>query len=403
MRNKARHNSTGRTFVRGWRSAVAALAVVVVAGLGVTACTIDRSTARETEATQETPEPKPAPEVSVRNNATGVNPKEPVTVQTQDTALRSVTMVNEEGYEVESELSADKKSWTSAETLGYNRTYTVTATDENGTTTKSTFSTITPAAQMGVALSPLEGSTVGVAQTIGFRFGDIVQDRKAAEAALTVKTEPAVEGAFYWLSPYEVRWRPAEFWQPGTKVSVKADIYGKNLGNGVYGSSDNATTFTIGDDVRTIIDDATKTMTAKRGDEVLRTIPVSLGRDVERWATPNGYYIIGDKYDSLLMDSSTFGYSIAEGGYKTEVDYATQMSYSGIYVHAAPWSVAQQGNTNTSHGCVNVTTEAAQWFQNTVKRGDPVLVQNTVGGVLNGADGLGDWNIDWETWKAGNA
>lgn len=398
-----RRNRAINLRARKARSALAAATVLLVAGVGTSACTIDRSAATGSEASQETQAPKEPPAVSVANNATGVNPDEPVTVRTQDTALRSVTMVNEEGYQVEAELAPDKKSWTTAETLGYNRTYTVTAVDENGTTTKTTFQTIAPAGQMGVALSPLEGSTVGVAQTIGFRFGDIVQDRKAAEAALTVKTEPAVEGAFYWLSPYEVRWRPAEFWQPGTTVTVTADIYGKNLGNGVYGSSDNATSFTIGDNVRTVIDDATKTMTVTRGEEVLRTIPVSLGRDVQRWATPNGYYIIGDKYDSLVMDSSTFGYSIEEGGYRTEVDYATQMSYSGIYVHAAPWSVGQQGNTNTSHGCVNVTTEAAKWFQDTVKRGDPVLVKNTVGGTLNGADGLGDWNIDWETWKAGNA
>lgn len=83
--------------------------------------------------------------------------------------------------------------------------------------------------------------------------------------------------------------------------------------------------------------------------------------------------------------------------------FATQMSYSGIYVHAAPWSVAEQGNSNVSHGCINVTTEAAEWFQNTVKRGDIVTVKNTVGSTLSGYDGLGDWNIPWSVWKDGNA
>ena len=28
---------------------------------------------------------------------------------------------------------------------------------------------------------------------------------------------------------------------------------------------------------------------------------------------------------------------------------------------------------------------------------------NTVGGTLSGVDGLGDWNIPWSTWQAGNA
>ena len=85
------------------------------------------------------------------------------------------------------------------------------------------------------------------------------------------------------------------------------------------------------------------------------------------------------------------------------VNYATQMSYSGIYVHGAPWSVWAQGNTNTSHGCINVTEEAAQWFMNNTKRGDIVVVKNTTAGTLPAYDGLGDWNMSWEEWSAGNA
>jgi hypothetical protein len=30
-------------------------------------------------------------------------------------------------------------------------------------------------------------------------------------------------------------------------------------------------------------------------------------------------------------------------------------------------------------------------------------VVNTLGSTLSGTDGLGDWNIPWEQWKAGNA
>ena len=102
------------------------------------------------------------------------------------------------------------------------------------------------------------------------------------------------------------------------------------------------------------------------------------------------------------MDSSTFGLTGA-GSYVTDVQYATQMSYSGIYIHAAPWSVYAQGNTNTSHGCVNVSVENAAWVFNNMKRGDIVEVKNTQGETLNGSDGLGDWNIPWKTWKAGNS
>ncbi|MGL4305651.1 MAG: L,D-transpeptidase, partial [Mycobacteriaceae bacterium] len=88
---------------------------------------------------------------------------------------------------------------------------------------------------------------------------------------------------------------------------------------------------------------------------------------------------------------------------RTKVNYATRMSYSGIFVHAAPWSVGSQGYENVSHGCLNVSYDNALWFYENTKRGDLVLVSNTVGGTLSGTDGLGDWNVPWDVWRAGNA
>ncbi|AGG67513.1 hypothetical protein H924_10415 [Corynebacterium callunae DSM 20147] len=382
------------------------LAMLTVGALTLSGCTIDRNVdAQEADAQEATvtQEKLLAPVVSVDDDAENVNPAEPVIVKSMGEGLDEVTMTNEEGYEVESELSADGRTWTTAETLGYNRTYTIKASDKNGESTTTVFSTITPSSTTSVALSPLADSVVGVGQTIGFRFGTPVGDREAAEAALTVETSPHVDGAFYWLNEYEVRWRPEEYWAPGTSVTVEANIYGEKLGDGLWGETNNATNFTIGDRVEAVADDATKTMSVYKNGELLRTMPVSFGRDTAEFATPNGTYIIGDRNESMIMDSTTFGLGYEEGGYRTSVQYATQMSYSGIYVHAAPWSVGSQGNTNVSHGCINVSTENAQWFQETVKRGDIVTVKNTVGSTLSGTDGLGDWNTPWSEWSAGNA
>ena len=79
------------------------------------------------------------------------------------------------------------------------------------------------------------------------------------------------------------------------------------------------------------------------------------------------------------------------------------MSYSGIFFHSAPWSVWAQGNTNTSHGCLNLSPDDALWVMQNTLRGDPVIVKNTAGGTLSGTDGLGDWNVPWEVWSKGNA
>lgn len=388
----------------GVRTAVAVAAIGAVAVVA-TACTIDTSSATPSEDSGDSvvssvaAEPD-TPVVSVANGATEVNPAEPVTVTAPGEGLAEVEMVNEDGHAVESLIDASG-TWSTAEVLGYNREYTLTARAEDGTEITTSFETSTPDATTGVALVPIPESTVGVGQAINFIFTTAPTDREAVEEAITIETSNDTVGDFYWVSAHDLRWRPQDFWEPGTEVSVDVDLYGLDMGGGLFGSDDNSTNFTIGDDVRAIVDDNTKTMEVYRNGELLRSIPVSLGRDNERWATPNGTYVVGDEYSELMMDSATFGLPVSEGGYETLVDYATQLSYSGIYVHAAPWSVAQQGVSNTSHGCINVTKEAAAWFQETVKRGDPVIVKNTVGGTLPGYDGLGHWNIDWDTWEAG--
>ncbi|AKK06769.1 hypothetical protein CMUST_12310 [Corynebacterium mustelae] len=341
------------------------------------------------------------PEVSVKNGATSINPKDPVTVKSVGEGLKSVEMTNEDGKVIKSKLSKDAMSWTSDEPLGFNRSYSVVATDKNGKTTTTKFQTIAANMLAENSLAPLDGSTVGVGQTIGVRFDTVVGNRKAVEKAIKITTEPKVDGAFYWISSQEVRWRPKDYWKPGTKVTVDADLYGVKVGEGIYGANGNKASFSIGDRVEAVVDDNTKTMTVFKNGDKVKSMPVSLGSG--QWPTPNGVYIIGDEYPNLVMDSTSYGLALENGGYRTPVDFATQMSYSGIFVHAAPWSVWAQGNTNVSHGCVNVSTENAGWFQNFVKRGDIVTVKNTVGETLSGYDGLGDWNIDWATWKKGNA
>ena len=186
-----------------------------------------------------------------------------------------------------------------------------------------------------------------------------------------------------------MRWRPEHYWKPGTSVDVKVNTYGVDLGDGLFGQDNASTSFTVGDAVVATADDATKTITVRVNGEVVKTMPTSMGKNST--PTNNGVYIIGDRYADLVMDSSTYGVPVnSPNGYRTEVEYATQMSYSGIYVHAAPWSVGSQGYSNVSHGCLNVSTSNAQWFYNNTKRGDIVEVVNTLGATLPGVDGLGD-------------
>ncbi len=342
---------------------------------------------------------------SVQDGAVGVSVESPVTVSAEDGVLGSVTMINEDGKAVSGELSTNGLTWETAEPLGYNKQYTLTAQSLGlgGVTSRQmTFETHSPENLTMPYVLPSDGEVVGVGQPVAVRFDENIPNRLAAQRAITVKTNPPVDGSFYWLSNREVRWRPAEYWKPGTTVEVEVNSYGVDLGDGLFGQDNVATRFTIGDQVITTVDDNTKTLTVRRNGEVIKSMPVSMGKDST--PTSNGVYIVGDRRAEMIMDSSTYGVPAnSPNGYRTEVDWATQISYSGIYVHAAPWSVGSQGYSNVSHGCINVSNSNGQWFYDNSKRGDIVEIVNSVGSTLPGTDGLGDWNIPWEQWKAGNA
>ncbi len=347
----------------------------------------------------------PKVQASVTDGAIGVPVESPVTVTADAGVLGAVTLVNEEDRVVAGELSPDGVTWSSAEPLGYNRQYTLNAEAQGlggVARTSATFETHSPQNLTMPFVQPNEGEVVGVGQPIAVRFDETIPDRLAAQRAITVTTNPPVEGAFYWLNDREVRWRPAQYWKPGTSVEVQVKAYGVDLGQGLFGQDDASTRFTVGDEVIATADDTTKTMTVRVNGDVVKTMPISMGKD--KTPTDKGTYVVGDRYSFLVMDSSTYGVPVnSPDGYRTEVNWATQMSYSGIYVHAAPWSVGSQGRANVSHGCLNASTENGKWFYDNTKRGDVVEVVNTVGPTLSGTDGLGDWNIPWEQWKAGNA
>lgn len=226
------------------------------------------------------------------------------------------------------------------------------------------------------SLNPAGGETVGVAQPVIISFQDVIDDKKMAEKAIRVTTTPAVEGSYRWVGNKELRWKPNEFWPAKTKVSVQAGSATSN--------------FTIGQSWIATADDNTHTITVTVDGDVVRTMPTSMGANDH--PTPNGVYTVGERFADMYMDSSTYGVPVdSPNGYRTYVEYATRISNSGIFVHAAPWSVGQQGNTNVSHGCLNVSTDDGRWFFENAPKGAPVIVQNTIGGTMDPADGLTDF------------
>ena len=78
-----------------------------------------------------------------------------------------------------------------------------------------------------------------------------------------------------------------------------------------------------------------------------------------------------------------------------------RVTYSGEFLHAAPWSVGSQGYANVSHGCIGMSTANAQWLYDQTNVGDVVIVTGT-SSQQNLGNGITVWNEDWKTWLEGS-
>ena len=397
---------------------IAAAVLALVSALILSGCSSSSQSSRGEPAVTPTPT---AISITPGQGTRDVDPQARVQVSTSDGVLSSVTMTDEQGNNVDGIMTPDKTEWKPAGPLGYGQTYTVRAegisiAGPTGPLTSS-FSTLTPNNQTKVYLTttggqPLaDGGTYGVGTVIVAHFDEDVPDRAAAEKRLSVTTDPAVDGSWYWVDDRNAHWRPREYYRPGTTVSVSAKIFGAELGPGLFGQEDSSTTFTIGPSHVSIADDNTKQIQVFENGKLVRTMPTSMGmggtevvagNTISFWTQPGVYTVMG-KANPVVMDSSTYGLPVnSRLGYKEVINWATQISTDGIYLHQLDSTVWAQGNTDTSHGCLNLNLDNAQWFYNFSIPGDIVEIRNTGGAPLEIWQN-GDWSVSWEEWQQGSA
>jgi lipoprotein-anchoring transpeptidase ErfK/SrfK len=116
------------------------------------------------------------------------------------------------------------------------------------------------------------------------------------------------------------------------------------------------------------------TFTVSIDGQVVKTMPASMGKP--KHPTPVGSFTALEKDKSVVMDSRTIGIPLSDPeGYRLTVADAVRVTWGGVFVHSAPWSVGSQGNSNVSHGCINLSPDNAAWYFNTVNIGDPIIVQ----------------------------
>ncbi|MFD2093302.1 L,D-transpeptidase [Blastococcus deserti] len=361
---------------------------------------------RATETAAEAPPAQVS--LAVADGSADVSPVVPLEISVTDGELGDVTLVDGAGAPVPGAVAAgdgeDTAVWTPETPLAYGARYTLTASasNEDGeeATATSTFTTVTPARQSTPSVGPLDGQTVGVGMPIRVFFDDPVADKAAVESHLQVTSSTPTDGVWSWLSDSEVHFRPSAYWPAHTEVRLDANLYGVHFGDGIWGEKNRTVSFSIGARHVSIADASTYQMQVYDGDQLVKTFPISAGSPDN--PSYNGAHVVTELNRNRIMDSSTYGVPVdSPNGYRTPVEYAVRISDSGEFVHAAPWSVAQQGNTNVSHGCINMSTENARWFFEFSQPGDVVEIRGSSAGTLRSP--VYDWTIPWDQWQAGSA
>jgi len=330
-----------------------------------------------------------------------------VTVTAQDARLSTVTVTSSAG-DLPGTLARNGTRWTADELLEPGASYTVRAVAEgaDGETIRRTtqFATqdLTLDDQTYPSVAPLAGETVGVGMPVIVTFDLPVSDRAVFEKRMEVTSSPAQPGAWHWLNDNEAHYRPAKYWKPGTQVSVDVDINGVAAGNGIYGQEDRVVDFKVGDAHVYKVDAAAYQMEVFSNGELLRTIPITTGKP--GFTTRSGTKVIVEMFDSKRMNSETVGIpSGSSEAYDIDnVQWAMRVTYSGEFIHAAPWSVGSQGSANVSHGCTGLSTADAQWLYAMSRRGDVVEYTGT-DRPMTFDNGYGDWNMSFQDYREGSA
>ena len=402
-----RHHRPAR---RGLTGAVSALALLALAGCGGTP-SAGPALGEKHDSPSASPTPTPAVSITsnVKRDATDVRVNRMVELSATDGTFRNVLVHSLKGEKVPGGLNAAQTRWTATSRLEPGKKYVVQAVAEDSEGMTKTFSSRFSTANLSLdeqtypSISPLDGSTVGVGMPIMIHFDVPVADRKNFQKHMKVTSSAGQKGRFYWIDDQNVHYRPPHYWKPGSTINVDVAVNSVSAGNGIYGQEDRKVSFTVGRSMVSKVNTQTDQMKVFRDGKLLRTIPITTGQQ-PKFTTRSGIKVIVEKFRHKRMNSETIGIdpNSADGYDLDDVEYAMRVTYSGEFVHAAPWSVGSQGRANVSHGCTGMSTDNAAWLYNQSIPGDVVEYTGT-SKQMTLTNGYGDWNLSWSSWEKGSA
>lgn len=301
--------------------------------------------------------------------------------------------------------AAASRTWSSPPTLIPGHTMRIvaeaTATAGPSSTLSRSFTVAPPKTTLTAKVRPTASDVVGVGYPVMVTFNEPVKDRAAVERALVVETsKPVGPASWSWVDDDEVHFRPKDFWPANTSITVRLNLAGVQASPSVWGMEDEEVRFATGRSQILTVNGKTHQSTLTRNGKVIRNMPISLGGP--GYTTRSGIKVIMTVERSHRMRSETVGITGSEA-YDLVVPYAMRMTYSGEFLHGAPWN-GNIGRANVSHGCTNLRLSDARWMYSNAMIGDPVVTTGTKRQAEQHSNGLGaDWNIPWSEWVAGSA
>ena len=214
-------------------------------------------------------------------------------------------------------------------------------------------------------------------------FSRPIKNRAAVERALEIKTSKRVIGAWRWddqcgTAPECLYFRPRHYWRPayaselhrspertrGRPGGLRTPHAEPDVHNGFLADR--------GCEHRHY-------MNVFRDGKKFAHWPISTGQPGDD--TPDGTYLTIEKANPVDMVGP---------GYDIEVPLSVRITWGGDYLHAAFWSVGEQGSTNVGRGCVDMSPADAAIYYRMAVPGDPVRI--------TGSPRAGTWDNGWTMW-----
>ncbi|WP_407561315.1 Ig-like domain-containing protein [Streptomyces sp. 184] len=348
-------------------------------------------------------------EIAPKDGADAVGTQGELKVTAAKGKLVSVKVSDDKGADVKGEISKSGAVWKPAGHLRTQTKYKVhaVAQDADGleAVKDASFTTVSPENSFIGHFTPEDGSTVGVGMPVSINFDQPIANTKEVEEAIEVTADPDVEIDGHWFGDQRLDFRPEEYWEPGTDVTLSLRLDGVEGADGVYGQQHKDVSFEIGRRQVSTVDADSKKMKVERDGSVIKTIPVTTGAP----STPtwNGKMVITEQFEVTRMDGETVGFG---GEYDIkDVPHAQRLSTSGTFIHGNYWSgQATFGSANASHGCIGLydargggdKSTPGSWFFRNSLIGDVVEVKNAKDEVIAPDNGLNGWNMSWDEWTA---